>query len=430
MRYGGRAAATFNVIQSGVNAYKSLHVGAPLALKPLRSPMGNQEGRPRQLTVAKKPNRGRSGYWNEAEWELRPCAILESTSLFAIITRMKSLGKDTLSGAAPRVRYEIVATAEAGRRVDNFLVPHLRGLPRSRLYRSLRNGEVRVNGCRVRSSYRLRDGDRVRIPPLRVAAPATRPSAPPRLDTLYEDNDLLVLNKPAGWAVHGGSGLRCGLIESLKAQLSGKSFLELAHRLDRETSGCLLLAKNAPFLRQLHDLLRAGDVEKRYWAVLLGAPLRSSPLRVELPLEKRRDGPGRARTRVTAQGKAACSEFQLLETLPAGGQWVEVRAYTGKTHQVRAHAAAIGRPLAGDELYGERKWNRALRAIGLRRLFLHACRVAFRVPETGRSYCFKAPLGADLESVLQSLRTADGTAWGGYAQEQNTPLEKDPRYSL
>ncbi len=325
---------------------------------------------------------------------------------------MKAFSNEHPPGAAPQVRHEIVAAAEAGRRLDHFLATRLRGLPRARLHRSLRKGEVRVNGGRVRSGYRLCDGDRVRIPPLHLEAPPNRGSlstAPiPRLEILYKDASLLVLNKPGGWAVHGGSGLRFGLIEALKARLPENAFLELVHRLDRETSGCLLLARDVHTLRGLHELLQTGRIQKHYWALLLGERLRPRRLRVELPLERCHDGPGRRRVRVSPEGRSARSEFRFLESLAPDLQWVEVRTGTGRTHQVRAHAAAIGRPVAGDALYGNRERNRVLRGAGLRRLFLHAHRIAFRLPETEREYRFDAPLSEDLAAVLRRLGPVHG----------------------
>lgn len=296
----------------------------------------------------------------------------------------------------------------AGQRLDNFLLGALKGVPRSHVYRLIRSGQVRVNSGRVGPSYRLRAGDEVRVPPVAALRPAAapRPADPGALDWLRariirEDDRLLVLDKPAGLAAHGGSGVSMGAIEALRALLPEERDLELAHRLDRATSGCLLVAKRRSALRTLHALLREGAVEKRYLALVKGR-WRAGTTRIDAPLvtDRRRGGD---RVKVGPEGKRAESEFKLLETYGKLASLVEVALATGRTHQIRVHAAHAGHPLAGDDRYGDRQFNAELARRGLRRMFLHAHAVAFRWPETGEEVSVSAPLPAELVSVLTAL---------------------------
>jgi 23S rRNA pseudouridine955/2504/2580 synthase len=307
----------------------------------------------------------------------------------------------------PEGAYQLVVDAGGeGQRIDNFLRTRLKGVPKSRIYRILRTGEVRVNRGRIRQDYRLKEGDVVRIPPLR----RSEERGTPRLDTraldllrdrvLYEDRSILVLDKPAGLAVHGGSGLSFGVIEALRALRPEAPFLELVHRLDRETSGCLLVAKRRPALRALHGLLREGDVSKTYLA-LVGGDL-PRPTEVRAPLRKNVLQSGERVVRASEEGKAALTRFEPLARAPTA-TLVRATPHTGRTHQIRVHAAEAGHPIAGDVKYGDPELNRTLRATGLRRLFLHAHALRFAHPEGGETVEVVAPLPAELRAVLAAL---------------------------
>ncbi|MDD2767225.1 MAG: 23S rRNA pseudouridine(955/2504/2580) synthase RluC [Methylococcus sp.] len=296
----------------------------------------------------------------------------------------------------------------AGQRVDNFLFSRLKGVPKSHVYRILRTGQVRINGGRSKAQQRLNAGDVVRVPPVRVAvAPEPESPAPwlkERLESrmLYEDEDILVVNKPPGMAVHGGSGLSFGVIEGLRAVREGARFLELVHRLDRDTSGCLLIAKRRSMLRQLHEQFRGDGVDKTYCALFAGSWARKRQS-VDAPLLKNVLQSGERMVKVSAQGKEAVTEFRRLESLP-GATLVEAKPVTGRTHQIRVHAKFLGHPLAGDERYGEAKANLTFRQQGLKRLFLHAATLEFTHPRTGRSVRVEAPLEADLAEFLAAIR--------------------------
>jgi 23S rRNA pseudouridine955/2504/2580 synthase len=304
------------------------------------------------------------------------------------------------------VEQVVVDLGADGQRIDNFLVGRLKGLPRSRVYRMLRTGQVRVNRGRIRQDYRLREGDVVRIPPVRLGEP--RPS--PRLGErdlerirraiLYEDRALLVLAKPAGLAVHGGSGISYGVIEALRALRPEAADLELAHRLDRDTSGCLLVAKRRPALRRLHELLREGGVEKTYLTLVQGDW--RVPRTVRVPLQKNVLRSGERVVHVDRGGKAAETHFEPL-ACSALATLVRATPRTGRTHQIRVHAAEAGHPIAGDAKYGEPEFNRTLRGLGLNRLFLHAHRLRFPHPEGGGPVEVMAPLAPELAAVLAAL---------------------------
>lgn len=303
----------------------------------------------------------------------------------------------------------------AGQRIDNFLLASLKGVPKSRIYRILRKGEVRVNKGRIKASYRLQAGDTVRIPPIRQAeaeapvAPGTRVLERIEASILAEEKGFLVLNKPSGIAVHGGSGLNYGVIEALRALRPDAPYLELVHRLDRETSGCLLIATRRSVLRELHRLLReksqgksqAVGMDKRYLALLKGR-WQGGERKVDKPLLKNTLRSGERVVTVDPEGKEAVSLFRPV-THYADATLVEVSLLTGRTHQIRVHAAAIGHPIAGDEKYGDEAFNRQMKAIGLRRLFLHAHSLGFRLEDHEPAYLFSAPLDAELESVLEHL---------------------------
>ena len=311
--------------------------------------------------------------------------------------------------STPRVQLVSVTAEEEGQRIDNFLMRHLKGVPKSRIYRILRRGEVRVNGGRIRAQHKVSAGDTVRIPPVRVADTVTAPvSAGPGLElekqVLFENNRCLVLNKPSGIAVHGGSGLSFGVIEALRAARPQAPYLELAHRLDRETSGCLVVAKRRSFLRAFHEQLRNGKVEKRYLALLAGS-WEGGTRRVTAPLRKNQVRGGERMVMVDATGKSALSIF-IPVTRFADATLAEIDLQTGRTHQIRVHAAHIGHPLAGDTKYGDPEFNRRMRDLGLQRLLLHAHLLQFPDPSTGEVMSVSAPLDDVLKSVLDRLEAA------------------------
>jgi 23S rRNA pseudouridine955/2504/2580 synthase len=309
-----------------------------------------------------------------------------------------------------RVRLVEVSGEEAGQRIDNFLTRHLKGVPRSVIYRILRRGEVRVNSGRIPPRYKVHAGDRVRIPPVRVAP--ERPSATPGRQAselegriLYETDRLLVIDKPAGLAVHGGSGIRHGIIEALRAQRPGAPYLELVHRLDRETSGCLMIAKRRSALRSLHEQLRGGRVTKRYLALAKGH-WPEARRRVTAALRKNQPRGGERMVQVDAGGKPSETEFRPV-TVYGPASLLEVTLHTGRTHQIRVHAAHVGHPLAGDSRYGDAEFNRAMKTLGLRRLFLHAHVLEFTEPARGEPVAVSAPLDDDLRQVLDRLERRD-----------------------
>lgn len=301
------------------------------------------------------------------------------------------------------VRLEAVGAEHAGRRLDNFLGSVLEGAPRAFVYRVIRSGEVRVNGKRARPDQRLLAGDRVRIPPF--AAAESRPRGLPdallaRVERhiLHEDEDMIVVDKPAGLAVHGGSGIDYGLVDVLRALRPDAGKIDLVHRLDRDTSGCLLAARNPVVLRELHRQMREGGMRKEYVALLAGS-LPDQPIDCHAPLAMVPDRHGEKHAVVDSAGLPARTEFRARRRY-ADATLAAIRLDTGRTHQIRAHAAWLGHAVAGDSRYGDPAFTRQMRAAGLRRLFLHAERLSFRL---GRNYEFVAPLPADLEQVLTAL---------------------------
>ncbi|MEW7977749.1 MAG: 23S rRNA pseudouridine(955/2504/2580) synthase RluC [Candidatus Sedimenticola endophacoides] len=295
-----------------------------------------------------------------------------------------------------------------GQRIDNFLITCLKGVPRTHVYRILRKGEVRVNKGRIKANYRIKAGDVVRIPPLRLP-PKVQPPAPGQrvLDLLasavvYEDKRLLVLNKPSGLAVHGGSGLDYGVIEALRVLRPRERELELVHRLDRDTSGCLLVARRRSALRALHELIRENRVDKRYLALLAGSWTRDKA-RVEAPLLKNTLKSGERVVRVDPRGKPATTLFSVRARFP-GATLVEARLLSGRTHQIRVHARHLGTPILGDTKYGDDEANRRARDRGLRRLFLHAESLRFRLPDEEGDLVARAPLEPGLADFLESLK--------------------------
>lgn len=308
-----------------------------------------------------------------------------------------------------RVVYVTIQDDESGQRLDNFLMSRLRGVPRTRIYRMLRKGEVRVNKGRAAASYRICAGDVVRIPPVRTAAsppsPARGVQAKEFLEDriLYEDALLLVLDKPSGLAVHGGSGLSFGVIEALRAARPEAPYLELVHRLDKETSGCLLVAKRRSYLRGLHALLREGRLEKRYLALVRGQwHLGKRTLKDRLQTHHREGG--ERHVKLDERGKTATSRFAPVQIFRAASL-VEIELLTGRTHQIRVQAAGAGHPLAGDEKYGDPEFNRRLAGLGLRRMFLHAHSLSYEDPVNNQWRSFSSPLPDDLKVVLDKLES-------------------------
>ncbi len=309
-----------------------------------------------------------------------------------------------------RVSVELVTISDdqAGQRIDNFLTTRLKGLPKSRLYRMLRKGEVRVNKGRIGPAYRLQAGDVVRVPPVRLSNNAGGGAEPSvaALELLagrvvFEDKQLLVLDKPSGMAVHGGSGLSYGVIEALRASRPDCHYLELVHRLDRETSGCLLIAKRRSYLRSLHGLLRAGAMEKQYMTLVRGDwQLGKVLLEDQLSTHQRRGG--ERHVEVGIEGKASASRFRPLQSF-SSATLMEVSLLTGRTHQIRVQAEAAGHPVAGDDKYGDPVFNRQMSRIGLKRMFLHAHALAFEDPGSGEWRAFSAPLPKDLRDVIDRL---------------------------
>ena len=299
------------------------------------------------------------------------------------------------------VFYLCVDAAHAGRRIDNFLLSRLRPLPRPALHRLLRRGEIRVNGGRVRADYRLVSQDRIRIPPLRQgrAAAPERPVVPLGSDILYEDSKLLVVDKRAGVAVHGGSGLSTDLRR--QARHDRDRPLELVHRLDRDTSGCLLLCSDPQLLSFLHGCFRRGEVVKTYLALVQGQP--GTRLEICFPLHRVKGRQGGVVA--DAVGRTAHSQLRVIQRY-AGAALVQLRPRTGRTHQLRAHSVAVGHPIAGDRRYGDREFNRGLRRLGLHRLFLHARTLGVPLPDGGWLH-LKAPLPVALRRVLVALPPAE-----------------------
>jgi 23S rRNA pseudouridine955/2504/2580 synthase len=319
------------------------------------------------------------------------------------------------AGVAGETRTEVqhfeVGEGEIGQRLDNYLQRRLVSLPRSRIYRIIRKGEVRVNGRRVGPEQRLQLHDRVRVPPVRLgpAAPPPRPS--PELarriedSIVHQDQNLLVLDKPAGIAVHGGSGVSFGVIEALRLARPEET-LELVHRLDRETSGCLLIARRGAALRELHALMRANAFEKRY-LVLVKGKWDLGAKRIDVPLRTDTRVGGERTVRAGSSGKASVSDFRPVQFFGRTATLMEVTLHTGRTHQIRVHAAHAGHPVAGDEKYGDAGFNEAMRDLGLMRMFLHAHSLSFSWPRGGE-FSINAPLPAELAALIDALAASAG----------------------
>ncbi len=317
---------------------------------------------------------------------------------------MKDLSKDS-------VTWLEVGEESEGQRIDNFLLRIAKGVPKSHIYRVLRSGEVRVNKGRVQAEYRVKPGDRVRVPPMRTAERSTQAAVPAReFEIAFEDEALIVVDKPSGTAVHGGSGVSFGVIEQLRRARPLAKFLELAHRLDRETSGLLVVAKKRLALTKLHDMFRDGGINKRYLALVKGR-WRNELQHVKLPLHKYLTAEGERRVSVDAEGKAAHSIVRLV------ARWenfslVEVELRTGRTHQIRVHLSHLGFPIAGDDKYGDFSLNKDLQKAGLRRMFLHAARLALPHPLSGAPVELESPLPDELSSFIAQLDRNEARSYG------------------
>lgn len=303
-----------------------------------------------------------------------------------------------------------VAEGDDGQRLDNWLIRTLKGLPRPRVYRILRKGEVRVNGKRAKPEQRVQAGDDIRLPPIRVEegeAAERTPRAPRSLietiesSIVHEDDLMLVVGKPSGIAVHGGSGLSFGVIEALRASRPEQT-LELAHRLDRDTSGLLLVAKTRPALRILHELLRDGLVEKRYLTLVKGSWDLGTKV-IDAPLATHTRVGGERTVKVAANGKPSVTTFAPVDFFGARATLLDVKLGTGRTHQIRVHAAHAGHPVAGDDKYGDREYNEAMREYGLERIFLHAQTLTFEWPGSHKNYAFSLPMPPELAQVVETL---------------------------
>jgi len=307
-----------------------------------------------------------------------------------------------------KVQFITVEPELEGQRIDNFLRTLLKGVPKSLIYRILRKGEIRVNKKRVKPEYKLLANDELRIPPIRVSEPSELPST--KLDKvasleshiLFEDEWLIVLNKPSGTAVHGGSGLSFGVIEALRALRPDQKFLELVHRLDRDTSGCLLIAKKRSALKSLHDQLREKQVDKRYQALVSGM-WPENRFKVKAPLAKNTLKSGERMVTVDeVEGKASETRFRIL-TQFNDATLVEASPITGRTHQIRVHCLHAGHPIACDDKYGDNNFDSRMQRLGLGRLFLHAHSLSFIHPNTNERVSYQAPLDKALNNTLAKL---------------------------
>lgn len=305
---------------------------------------------------------------------------------------------------SPQVQWLEIDEGHCEQRLDNFLISRLKGVPKTRIYRMVRKGEVRVNKGRVDVSYKLALGDIVRIPPVRVAerddAIILQPTLKFSLETqiLYEDEGFIVLNKPAGFAVHGGSGVNSGVIEALRLIRPQQKFLELVHRLDKETSGCLLIAKKRSVLKLLHEMFRGDGMQKTYLALLSGQFKRKKQL-VDVPLLKNVAQGGERMVVVSQAGKTAETLFTRLKQFEQA-TLVHAAPKTGRTHQIRVHAAWLGHPIVADDRYGDDEVNKSFKKRGYKRLFLHAEQLQFVHPVSGSALHFSAPLPDDLQTLL------------------------------
>lgn len=307
------------------------------------------------------------------------------------------------------VKFVHISEENAGQRIDNFLFSQLKGVPKSLVYRILRKGEIRVNKGRVKAEYKLQVGDSIRIPPIRISLKenppiSTKLTKVSQLEDhiLFEDDTLLVLNKPSGMAVHGGSGLSFGVIEALRALRPNAHFLELVHRLDRDTSGILLVAKKRSALRHLHHQLREKQIQKDYLALVRGQ-WQTRVKRIQAPLLKNTLASGERVVKVSEQGKEAETRFSIEERYTQA-TLIKASPITGRTHQIRVHTLYAGHPIALDNKYGDEHFDQKMRAFGLARLFLHAVEIRFFHPKTNEVMRIHAPLAPEMKKILTLLR--------------------------
>ncbi len=309
----------------------------------------------------------------------------------------------------PNVQFLTISDDEAGQRIDNYLLNKLKGVPKSLIYRIVRKGEVRINKGRIKPEYKLQAGDILRIPPVRISE-KEQPQISNKLNKvnqlenqiIFEDDYLLAINKPSGIAVHGGSGLSFGVIEALRALRPEARFLELVHRLDRDTSGILLIAKKRSVLRHLHEQLRIKTIQKDYLALVRGQ-WQSHCKVVQAPLLKNELSSGERIVRVSEQGKPSETRFSIEERYIAA-TLIKASPITGRTHQIRVHTQYAGHPIALDDKYGDAEFDRQMRELGLDRLFLHAFSLCFEHPKTGETLRLNAPLDGKMKNILQKLR--------------------------
>ena len=308
---------------------------------------------------------------------------------------------------ASSVNYVHIEEDRAGQRIDNFLITQLKGAPKSLIYRIVRKGEVRVNKGRIKPEYKLKPGDIVRVPPVKLPEANTPTPVGKGLEkqlreaVLYESAGLIIINKPHGLAVHGGSGVNLGLIESLRQIYPNERSLELVHRLDRDTSGCIMVAKKRSTLRAIHAQLRSGGIDKIYQALVIGGWPKSCQ-KVDAPLQKNVVQSGERMVRVDQEGKRSITAYRVLKNF---GQFslVEAKPITGRTHQIRVHCQHMGHPIVGDPKYGVDQVNQAQRQLGLNRLFLHAAQLKLIDPSTEKKIDVKAPLDAKLLHAVKRL---------------------------
>lgn len=310
------------------------------------------------------------------------------------------------------IQYLTVSADQLDQRLDNYLLSRLKGLPKSRLYRIIRKGEVRVNKKRVGPDYRLKIDDVIRIPPLRLSPPHAEISLNEKLVALFEksiifeDKNFLAINKPAGIAVHGGSGIQLGVIEALRTLRPKQKFLELVHRLDRDTSGCLLLAKKSSVLKELHALLRTGaHIKKTYLALVVGQ-WPPALKKIDAPLYKNQLQSGERIVKVHAEGKNCLTQFNPIQAF-TDATLIQAIPITGRTHQIRVHTQYAKHPIVGDEKYGDKLANKKMRSLGCKRLFLHASELKFYLPTLGQEFQFTAKLPNDLNNCLKQLTKID-----------------------
>lgn len=333
------------------------------------------------------------------------------------IRKMKELASNSdvrsesvsASAILHQARLVTIGEESCGQRIDNFLMRELKGVPKSHVYRVLRSGEVRVNRGRVDQTYRLASGDVVRVPPMRLAQREEQVIPGAEFTVLLEDEHVLVIDKPAGVAVHGGSGVSYGVIEQLRAARPQARFLELVHRLDRETSGVLMLAKKRSALTNLHEQMREGDTDKRYLTLVAG-DWKNARQHIKLPLHKYTLPDGERRVRVQADGMASHTVFSLLGKY-GPYSLLEAELKTGRTHQIRVHLASSGFAMVGDDKYGDFSLNKRMQKAepgraAFKRMFLHAHRLVFTHPASGQEVVVHAPLPQECKCLLHDLQSA------------------------